>query len=313
MGYTSSTGHESPTGATLRLYTRRAETDARGVVQINHGLAEHAGRYARFADFLAAHGFHVYAHDHRGHGRTKAPDAPPGMFSTQDGTGKLLADVDAIHDLIALEHPGLPVIVFGHSMGGMVALNHVLKHPSHVRGAAIWNANFSAGFTARAALAFLAWERFRLGADVPSRILPRLTFRTWAKQISNAGTDFDWLSQDAAEVAAYRDDPLCGWDASVSMWRDIFGLAVAGADDRNFADVPRDLPFHLLGGADDPATEGGKAVTVLADRLRAMGFSNVVSTIRPATRHETLNEIGREAAMADFVAWACSVLAREPP
>ena len=51
------------------------------VVQINHGLAEHAARYARFADFLAARGFHVYAHDHRGHGATKAPDAPLGRFA----------------------------------------------------------------------------------------------------------------------------------------------------------------------------------------------------------------------------------------
>ena len=72
--------HLSPTGARLNLYTRRAQGETRGVIQVNHGIAEHAARYQRFADAMAAHGFHNYAHDHRGHGYTEAPDAPPRVF-----------------------------------------------------------------------------------------------------------------------------------------------------------------------------------------------------------------------------------------
>ena len=75
----------SPTGAKLHLHYRSPDTDERGVVQINHGLAEHAARYASFAAFLAGQGFHVYAHDHRGHGRTTAPDAPPRAFAARNG------------------------------------------------------------------------------------------------------------------------------------------------------------------------------------------------------------------------------------
>ena len=90
----------SPTGASLNLHTRLASAPARAVVQINHGLAEHAARYERFADFLAARGFHSYAHDHRGHGFTTAPDAPPGRFGTPSGQEKVIADVAVIHDLI---------------------------------------------------------------------------------------------------------------------------------------------------------------------------------------------------------------------
>ena len=65
-------------------------------------------RYARFADFLAARGFHTYAHDHRGHGFTTAPDAPPGRFGTPNGGDEVIADVAAIHGLIRKEHPDLP-------------------------------------------------------------------------------------------------------------------------------------------------------------------------------------------------------------
>ena len=101
MSFDNRTTLASPSGATLNLLVRRADGDARGVVQVNHGLAEHAARYAPFADFLAARGFHAYAHDHRGHGHTRAPDAPPGRFGGKDGGAKVIIDVAAVHDRIA--------------------------------------------------------------------------------------------------------------------------------------------------------------------------------------------------------------------
>jgi len=293
----------SPTGASLNLYTRLANASARAVVQINHGLAEHAARYKRFASFLAQRGIHSYAHDHRGHGFTTAPDAPPGRFGTPSGGDKVIADVAAIHDLIATEHPGLPVIVFGHSMGGLIALNFLLRHSEGIHAAAIWNANFSAGLEGRAAQAILAWERFRLGSDAPSRLLPRLTFQAWGKKVPGHRTAFDWLSRDADEVQKYIEDPLCGWDASVSMWQDLFGFVFRGASDRNFSRLDRSLPINLVGGEKDPATEGGQAVRHLADRLQRMGFSNLNTKIYADTRHESLNELNRDMIMADFAEW----------
>ncbi|MBX3576780.1 MAG: alpha/beta hydrolase [Rhizobiaceae bacterium] len=303
--------HVSPTGARLALYTRLAKRQPRGVVQINHGLAEHAERYSRFADVLAAVGFNVYAHDHRGHGRTTAPDAPPRMFAAKgDGVEKVVADVLSVHDRIATEHPGLPVIIFGHSMGGLIALNVLLRNSGRVHAAAIWNANFSAGALGRAAQAILLWERFRLGSDVPSRMLPKLTFQDWAKKIENRRTEFDWLSRDAAEVDKYIADPLCGWDASVSMWRDVFRLVFNGASDRNLALMRKDLPFHLVGGERDPATDGGKAVLALDRRLKAAAFSSVTTQVYADTRHESLNEVNRNAITEDFAAWAGRICPR---
>ncbi|MGN6765026.1 MAG: alpha/beta fold hydrolase [Rhizobiaceae bacterium] len=298
----------SPTGAALNLLVKKAAEPARAVVQMNHGLAEHAARYARFADHLAEHGFQIYAHDHRGHGGTRAPDAPPGMFARENGAEKVIADVHAIHELIAKEHPGLPVIVFGHSMGGLIALNFVQRHGQRIAGAAVWNANFSAGPAERLARLLLLWERFRLGSDVPSRLLPKLTFQAWARQIPGRCTKFDWLSRDKAEVDAYIADPLCGWDASVSMWLDIFDLIFHGADDRNLAGIKKDLAFHLVGGEKDPATDGGKAVRDLDALLRRLGFSSVAASVYPGTRHESLNEVNRDKVMVDFVEWANGIV-----
>ncbi|QPC92196.1 alpha/beta fold hydrolase [Mesorhizobium sp. INR15] len=300
----------SPTGADLNLFIKQAGGAARAVVQINHGLAEHAARYGRFADFLAERGCHVYVHDHRGHGATKAPDAPLGKFADKDGPAKVIADVATIHDLIAKEQPGLPVILFGHSMGASVALNFLLAHSPRVHAAAIWNGDFSQGLLGQLALAILAWERMRLGSDVPSRLLPKLTFQAWGKAVPNHRTLFDWLSRDEAEVAKYIADPLCGWDASISMWRDVVGMALNGGRNAGFAAVRRDIAVSVVGGEKDPASNYGKGIAHLAGRMRAMGFSNLVSKVYAGTRHESLNEVNRDIIMDEFAAWADTVLKR---
>lgn len=297
----------SPTGATLNLYVRNAKGKARGVIQINHGLAEHAARYARFADFMAERGFHAYAHDHRGHGGTTAPDAPPRMFGKYPAADKVIADVEAVHAHIAGKHPGLPVITFGHSMGGLIAMNHTLRHPDRAAGAAIWNAQFIPRPDLLGARAIMAWERFRLGSDAASRLIPRVTFRAWAKQVPDRRTDFDWLSRDEEEVDKYIADPLCGWDASVEMWSDLFAFVAYCGRDARFADLPRDRPFNLVGGEQDPSTRGGKLVRDFEKRMVRMGFSNLASKVYADTRHESLNELNRNLIMEEFAAWADTV------
>jgi alpha-beta hydrolase superfamily lysophospholipase len=292
-----------PSGAKLRLYTAEA-MNPRGVVQINHGLAEHAARYARFAQALAQRGYHTMAHDHRGHGDTKAPGAPLGRFAPTDGARLVVEDAGAVLDLAASRYPGLPVVCFGHSMGGLIALNVVQRFPDKMQAAAIWNANVSAGLQGRLARALLAVERFRMGSDVPSQIMPRLTFRAWGKAIPQARTAFDWLGHDAAEVDAYILDPLCGWGASISLWQDLFALIFAGADDRGFDAVPRSLALQLVGGTEDPATENGKATHALADRLKRLGILNMETRLYEKTRHESLNELNRNIITADFLDWA---------
>jgi alpha-beta hydrolase superfamily lysophospholipase len=314
MPFDGSTKLAASSGAVLNLYSDEPQARPRAVVQINHGLAEHAARYGRLAAVLAANGIASVAHDHRGHGHTTAPDARPGIFATGgDGVARVVADVMSVHDHIAARWPGVPVILFGHSMGGLIALNALFSASHRVAGAAIWNANFSAGLLGRIGQGLLAWERFRLGSDVPSRIVPKLTFQTWARQVPQARTPFDWLSRDPAEVDAYVADPLCGWDASVSMWQDVFRMIFFGADDGNLARIRRDLPVSIVGGEKDPATDGGKATEQLAARMRRLGFSNLTSRVYADTRHESLNEVNRDVVAADFVAWVEGVVGLKNP
>ena len=298
---------KTATGAALAVRIALAEGELRGIVQICHGVAEHSRRYGRFARFLNHHGFHVYAHDHRGHGLTKAPGASLGRFAEIGGCRHVLDDVDVVNGLARSRHPAIPLILFGHSMGGLIALNYVGRHPANISAAAIWNANFSTPALNRLALGILRAERMLLGSDVPSMMLPKLTFHDWGRSIRNARTASDWLSRDPDEVDAYLADPLSGWHPTVGMWRDIFDFMLSGTDDELLVDLSRALPFNLVGGGEDPATAKGKSVLQFADRLRRLGFTNLVTRIYAETRHEGLNEINRDEIMKDFLGWAIDV------
>jgi len=170
-------------------------------------------------------------------------------------------------------------------------------------GYAAWNASLTAGLAGRAAKAVLSWERFRRGSDVPSFFLPLLTFGQWATSVKNRRTEFDWLSRDPAIVDRYVSDPLCGWPASVGMWSDILDMVFEITQPENApADAAR-LPYHLLGGGRDPATEFGKAVERQAKRMRAAGYADVTLELLPQMRHETLNEVDREEIVAELIDW----------
>jgi alpha-beta hydrolase superfamily lysophospholipase len=301
---------KSPTGASVNLYHAPARGDSRAILLVQHGLAEHAGRYRRFMGEMAARGLHVYAHDHRGHGATTAQDAPLGRFAETGGWRKVIADLMAVREAALRTHPGMPVVLFGHSLGGIIALNALISHPDAFDAIAIWNSNLDAGFGAHAARAILATERMLKGSDVASGLLPRLTFEAWGNAIEDRRTAFDWLSHDRSEVTAYIDDPLCGFDPTVSMWQDVFYMIERGGRPSNWRHIDRNLPIHLLGGGKDPGTDYGKAMVWLADRMHGAGFNRITLTVEEALRHETLNELGSERPIANFATWVDRVIER---
>jgi len=296
---------ESPTGAHLAIYERAAVGEPRGVLHINHGLAEHASRYEGFADALAQKGWATIAQDHRGHGQTTASDGEPRLYAYEDGWTKLMDDAAAVNAEARKTHPDIPVVVFGHSMGGVISMNYAMRYPDTIDGCAIWNANIDKGaaglikFVTGIGLVFSKPEK-------PAGLIDTLTFKAWDKKFKNERPQSGWLSHDLTEVDKYVADPLCGWTASWSLWRDFAGGIAYAADDKNLKQVRKTLPFHLVGGTEDPVSNNAKAIEKQGERLRAAGYG-ATQEILDGFRHETLNENGREAVIERFAAWLSKV------
>ena len=290
-------------GAELRLYSSLPGKKPKAMVQINHGMAEHAARYERFANALNAAGYGVFAHDHRGHGHTKAPGSSLGIFAKNNGWEAVISDVDAVNSHIRNQHEEIPIVCFGHSMGSIIAFNYILRHPQNVAGAALWNAGVETGALAAVYGAILKIQRMFKGSDVPSGIARKLTFDAWNKEFAPNRTEFDWLSRDEAEVDKYINDPLCGFDVSIGLWLDLLKGIYFAADDAKLKNLPADFPVHLQAGLEDPCSEKGRAVANIARRMERAGMSSVKLELLQDTRHESLNEINRDAVTESFIEW----------
>ena len=293
----------SPSGAHIHLFSRMPERGVKAAVHVNHGMAEHAARYARFAHALTKRGYAFFAHDHRGHGKTTAPDAPKGVFGKTRGFEKVIEDVHAVNSHIRARDHDVPVVCFGHSMGSAIALNYALRHPERVDGLACWNLGAENGLLARIGRLVLRAEAKYRGTDVASAVAPKLTFDAWNRVFKPNRTEFDWLSRDEQEVDLYVNDPDCGFPVSTGLWLDVLDAVAYASQRQRLSVLAKGLPIHILGGEQDPCSNRGRDMEKLAKRFHEAGFRDVTGQIMPESRHETLNEVNREDATMSFVNW----------
>jgi len=128
---------ETDPGVSLFVYAWSPASAPKGIVLISHGMAEHAARYARFAQRLCGAGYAVYAADHRGHGKSVAGPGDLGYFGDGAGFEGVIADQERLRIRALQDHPSLPVFVFAHSMGSFVIRRFLIEHGHKVAGAVI--------------------------------------------------------------------------------------------------------------------------------------------------------------------------------
>lgn len=265
-------------GQRLQAWRWAPEGAPRGMVQVQHGLGEHGGRYRRFGEALAAAGYLVYAPDGRGSGRSAngryghwGPDGWPGWVD----------DLLQLNHRIRQDHPGLPLALVGHSMGSFATQQFLLDHSAAVDAAVLLGSTEVSGIVAM------------MTAEGPVDL-------SALNQGFEHRTGFEWLSRDAAEVDRYCADPACGFVPE--PFAGIQTLARA-ADPAALSAIRPDLPILILSGDADPIAGGGAALQLVAQRYRDAGVSDVDLTLYPGARHELLNETNRDEVTARIVAF----------
>jgi alpha-beta hydrolase superfamily lysophospholipase len=282
-------------GVEVAFYRWMPDAAPKAVVCIAHGASEHGARYDRFASFLAAHGFAVFAQDHRGHGNT-AKATGVGIAGPREWDGV----IDDQHEMVQLarrEVPGVKLILFGHSMGSFLAQAYVERYGDEIDGLVLSGSSGGMG-DRKTMVDMLDAVIADSGADSPSP-----GFGSLNDQFTDARTAYDWLSRDPAEVDKYIADPFCGDDIPLSLGYVRGMIDALGRATESASPVRKDLPVLFITGEMDPVSQNAASVRELEARWRAYGVADLTALYYPEARHELLNETNRDEVQNDLLAW----------
>jgi alpha-beta hydrolase superfamily lysophospholipase len=288
-----------------RIHVKTCTPDGgvRGVVMIEHGIAEHVERYAPFMSFLAENGFAVAADDHLGHGASIERDDDKGFFAESDGWWRVIDDIKTLRDTMKEKYPGVPFVLFGHSMGSFLARTYIIKYPNDFDAAVISGTGQQSPLMVNAGYLMANMLVNKLGARGDGRQLNDIAFGSYNKKIADKRTDFDWLSRDPEQVQKYIDDPLCGFVAKCSLYRDMMAGIKFISDKKNAAGMNKDMPVYFMSGAEDPVGEYGKGVNKAYKMFCDLGMKDVTIRLYPGGRHEMLNETNAADVRMDILNW----------
>lgn len=263
-------------GAEIAAYRWAGGAPVRAVIQLAHGAGEHSLRYLEPLSPLIEAGYVLYAADHRGHGATAGAPDRLGDFGP-GGAAAAISDMAVLSRRIRGDHPGLPLVLFGHSMGAAFAQVYLTR----------WHGLIDALVLSGTAA---VWA-------------PRGERRDPNSAYANPRTAYDWLSRDPAEVDKYVADPLCGIRFTSESATSFRTIGEQAADPAYLAQVDKGLPVYVFVGDEDPINDRLARVTPLVERYRAAGLTDVTLKVYPGGRHEMLNETNRAEVVADLAAW----------
>jgi alpha-beta hydrolase superfamily lysophospholipase len=249
------------------------DTDVRAVVILSHGFGEHARRYDHVAQRFGDDGLATYALDHRGHGRSG------GKRVRVKNVSEYTADFAALVDIAGREHPGVPKIVLGHSMGGGIVFAYGSDRPTDYDLMVLSGPVVAAQDAVKPIVAIVAKS---VGAVLPGAPMQKL--------------DSTAVSRDPAVVDAYNSDPLV-WHGKVPAGVARVGLKIGETMPQRARAITR--PVLVVHGADDsliPVKGSERLVDCLAS-------DDVHLKIYPGLYHEVFNEPERARVLDDVVAW----------
>ncbi len=285
-------------------YYHWAPDAPKAIIQIAHGMGEHAGRYENLANDLGKHGYAVFANDHRGHGHTASSPEDVGYF---DKGGHFWHDTQ--NDLMMMTaiarnaHPGLPLFMLGHSMGSFLTRDYITNGSLQLQGAILSGTAGDPGALGTIGRWMAGLISMIFGRGNRSEFLRKISFGKYAAAVKPMRTPADWLSRDEAVVNAYVADPRCGLTFTSGFWMDLLDGLKRISQASTYQNTPSQLPLYLFAGDKDPVGDYGKGVKEVHERYEKAGVKDLQLKLYPGARHETLNETNRDEVVNDLLQW----------
>lgn len=280
------------------------------ILQIVHGMNEYILRYEEMAQYFAGKGILVVGDDHLGHGSSVPEGGQHGYICESDGATVMVRDEHRLKKMMQQQYPGVPYLIFGHSMGSFILRNYMMQYGSGIDGAILCGTGSPARWQlAMGKLLTATLSKLRGGRYV-SRFVDKMTRKAYMSGIENPQTDHDWICTDPAVAKAFEQDPQSGgFTFSVNAYHVLFELADRMQDKKELAKIPKKLPVLIVSGTEDPVGEKGKAPQRLYDDFLNLDMTKVTLKLYNGCRHELYNEPVKETFFLDLENWISLVLA----
>ncbi len=286
------------------IYLRKwlPERDPRGIIQIAHGMTEHAGVYTDFIAALLEAGYGVYGHDHKGHGKTVKREEDYGHFKPNVGWNEAVSDVIFVSETIRKEQT-CPLFLLGHSMGSFLSRRAVQLKGELYDGFLISGTGGNPGILGSIGHKVATIEMKLRGEKTKSPMLNFLSFGNFNSHFKPNRTKFDWLSSDNNQVDKYIADPLCGFICTTSFYRELFSGVLEVNKLEEFKKTPKNLPIHIFSGDRDPVGDMGKGVKEVYENYKKCEVKDVTLRLYENGRHEMFHEVNKDEVFQDLISW----------
>ena len=290
-------------GVEIFVYKWQPEgVSIKGIVQIAHGMAEHALRYEEVAEHLTKAGYICYANDHRGHGKT-AGDVEKTGYLGPGGWESSVRDLKELTDYIKKENPNIPIFFLGHSWGSLMGQDYIQEWGNEIKGAIFIGTNGTQSKLLIIMGSLIAKSQLKKGPEKRNEKLDQMTFGAYNKPYEPAETKFQWLSRDQDEVNKYVEDPYCGFICSTSFFVETLKGIKKIWKKENELKIPKDFPILFMAGEKDPTNKMTKNLNILIKRYKKYGIKDITKKIYKDARHEVFHEINREEVFQDLIKW----------
>ncbi len=285
------------------------ETEPVCILQIIHGMNDYIQRYEEMAQYFAGKGILVVGDDHLGHGSSVSKGGQYGYICETDGATVMVRDEHRLKKTIQQQYPGVPYLIFGHSMGSFILRNYLIRYGSGIDGAIICGTGNPAKWQLVAGKFVTTLLGKLRGDHYVSGFVANMTSKAYMKVIENPRTCHDWICSDPKVVDAYAKDPQGGgFTFSVNAYHVLYELADRMQNKKELAKMPKKLPVLIVSGTEDPVGERGKAPQKLYDDFLNLDMTKVTFKLYNGCRHELYNEPVKETFFLDLENWISLVL-----
>lgn len=280
------------------IYEPKVVIRIKGVIQIHHGLCEHADRYEHFAQFLLNRGFVVVVSDFVGHGQSLI-DFEQGYFGLERGSDCIVRDMYHLFDHIRQRYEEAPYFLLGTDLGALMIRKFISNYGDYIQGVLLLGTSGKVNFAGLKKLQIQALKMLK-GSLYRSDYFFKHFHARNNRKYTNPKSIVSWLTKDKNQIKDYLDDPMTHFVYTLQGYEDILTAMIQVNSKEYIEKIPTYLSIYIAAGEEDTMIEHSEE---LYEQYKKHGISDLTYKTFKNCRHALLFEKERNKVYQDILNW----------